>query len=58
MQKNLEKKVAQNVTISLGNFIFKIYLHDPPKVAQYVPIGEKLANLVTLSINATESIDY
>jgi hypothetical protein len=30
----LKQKVAQNVAISLGYFIFKKYLYEPPKVAQ------------------------
>jgi hypothetical protein len=35
-KKKLEKKVAQNVTISLGYFIFTKFLSEPPKVAQLV----------------------
>jgi hypothetical protein len=32
----LQQKVAQNVTISLGYFIFSKNLNEPPKVAQRV----------------------
>jgi hypothetical protein len=41
-----QQKVAQNIAISLGYFIFSKN-HEPPKVAQLV---EKLPKLVTLVI--------
>ncbi len=42
----LQHKVAQNIAISLGYFIFSKNDNEPPKVC---PIGKKLPNLVTLS---------
>jgi len=41
----LQQKVAQNVTISVGYFIFSKNHNEPSKVAQS---AKKLPNLVTL----------